>query len=97
MGEILEFGEIMDWYEAEVIDNLLLGSTFPVSSTCVFRCNSKGKSKKKFEIFNLKDTSIILTGEQAKIQLRSRRDRNNKLYRAKDQGYINWKFDNHQK
>ena len=82
-----------DWYEAKIIDNSLLGNSFPLATTCVFR--RVHKTKKQFNIFNLKDTSIVLTGDQAKTQLRSKRDKNNSLIRAKDQGYINWQFDNH--
>lgn len=79
-----------DWYEAVVSDNSILGSAFPVADTCVFRrCADDGK---RFEIFNLKDTVAIISGDEAKTQLRSNRDRNNIVIRAKDQGYVNWKY-----
>jgi len=79
-----------DWYEAVVSDNAILGSAFPVADTCVFRrCANDSKC---FEIFNLKDTVMIVSGDEAKTQLRSNRDRNNVVVRAKDQGYVNWKY-----
>jgi hypothetical protein len=80
----------LDWYDAVVIDNEILGNAFPVADTCVFRrCTKDGK---RFEIFNLKDTVVVVSGEEAKKQLRSARDRNNAVVRAKDQGYVNWKY-----
>jgi len=80
----------MDWYDAIVIANSLLGSTFQVTETCVFRrCETESR---QFEICNLKDTVVVLTGDEAKTQLRSSRDRNNEVVRSRDQGFINWKY-----
>jgi hypothetical protein len=80
----------MDWYDAIVLDNSLLGSSFQVTETCVFRrCEMESR---QFEICNLKDMVIVLTGDEAKTQLRSCRDRNNEVARSRDQGFINWKY-----
>ena len=84
-------GQDQDWYDALVIDNSILGEAFPSKSTCVFRHYGEVGTK-VFEIFNLKDTASILSGDKAKMQLRSRRDRNNAVVRAKDQGYVEWKY-----
>ena len=87
-----------DWYEAIVINNDLLGSAFLIDDTCVFRriifeyINKEDNST--FEVFNLKSTVKTLTGEQAKTQLRSVRDSKGNVVRARDQGYIDWKYTN---
>lgn len=80
--------QVCDWYEAVVIDNSVLGSSFVLNDMCVFRC----VKNKKFEVFNLKDTSVVVSGKNAKTQLRSKRDRNNQVIRTSDQGYVNWKY-----
>ena len=80
-----------DWYEATVIDNSILGEAFPVRSVCAFRrCGDT--DTKLFEIFNIKDTASVLSGDKAKTQLRSMRDRNKAVVRARDQGYVEWKY-----
>lgn len=92
----------MDWYEAVVISNTLLGDAFPIDETCVFRHINLNemkdfedlKSSKKFEVFNLKTSIKILSGDEAKSQLRSLRDSKNNVIRARDQGYIDWKYTN---
>jgi hypothetical protein len=82
-----------DWYDAIVIDNSLLGGSFPLGKQCVFRFHSKKEDKKIFEVFNIKDTVKILSGEEAKTQLRSvRSKRTNEVLRSSDQGFINWKY-----
>jgi len=81
-----------DWYEAVVIANSILGDAFPVGETCVYRRVGKSKSARRFEIFNLKDVVKPLTGAEAKRQLRAARDSHNNVVRARDQGYINWKY-----
>jgi hypothetical protein len=81
-----------DWFEAVILDNTILGEAFLLNEECVFRHYKHTGDKKYFEIFNLKDNVVIVSGEEAKIQLRSARDRANNVIRAKDQGYINWKY-----
>ena len=93
-----------DWYEAIVINNELLGDAFLIDDTCVFRriinrriVNEDGRTTHQnsvFEVFNLKSEVKILTGEQAKTQLRSARDSKGNVVRARDQGYIDWKYTN---
>ena len=78
-----------DWYDAVVLANDILGDSFSIDETCVFR----RLGNKQFEIFNLNDTIVVMNGVQAKSQLRSCRDRNNTIIRSKDQGYVNWKYD----
>jgi hypothetical protein len=80
-----------DWYEATIIDNSSLGDAFIINDICVYRRYEKSR-KKLFEIFNLRDTTKLVTGEEAKQQLRASRDSHNNVVRAKDQGYINWKY-----
>lgn len=80
-----------DWYEATVIDNSLLGDAFPIGTPCAFRRYGDVEMK-LFEIFNIKDTASVLSGDKAKTQLRSMRDRNNAVVRARDQGYVEWKY-----
>jgi len=81
-----------DWYDAIVIDNSIVGDAFPVGESCVYRRREGKKSQKLFEIFNIKDTAKIITGEVAKQQLRASRNTHNEVIRSKDQGYINWKY-----
>lgn len=81
-----------DWLDAVILDNTILGDAFLLNEECVFRQYKHPGDKKYFEIFNLKDNVAILSGEEAKIQLRSVKDRSNNVVRAKDQGYINWKY-----
>lgn len=80
-----------DWYDATVISNSILGSGFSIGDQVVFRRIVRDESS-IFEIFNLKDTVRVLTGEDAKTQLRSSRDAKNNVIRSKDQGYIEWKY-----
>lgn len=78
-----------DWYDAVVIANDILGESFTIGEMCAFR----KLGNKQFEIFNIKDTIVVMNGVQAKSQLRSCRDRNNAVIRSKDQGFINWKYE----
>jgi hypothetical protein len=76
-----------DWYEAMVTGNQTLKDSFTQGKSCVFRFVGNNQ----YDVFNLNDTLQTLTFEEAKIQLKSKRDTRNDLVRAKDQGYINWK------
>jgi len=80
-----------DWYDATVVSNSILGDAFSVDEKCVFRRLAQEETT-KFEVFNLKDTIKLLTGDEAKTQLISVRDTKNNVVRAKDQGYIDWKY-----
>jgi len=83
-----------DWYDAKVIDNSILGEAFPTGTICSFRWNGiKDNDKKIFEVFNIRDTVKELSGDKAKTQLRSVRNRrNNEVIRSSDQGFLNWKY-----
>lgn len=82
-----------DWYEAIVIANSILGDSFPLGDSVVYRRIS---SKRKFEVFNLRDATKILSGDDATTQLRASRDSYGEVRRAKDQGYLNWKYQGRQ-
>lgn len=79
-----------DWYDAIVISNDILGISFPIYSSCVFR-RIVINSEKKFEIFNI-HSKRVLTREECLKELRSVRNSKNEVVRSKDQGYINWKY-----
>lgn len=81
-----------DWYDAIIIDNAIVGDAFPVGENCVYRRREGKQSQKLFEIFNIKDTAKIITGEVAKQQLRAIRNSRDEVIRSKDQGYIHWKY-----
>lgn len=81
-----------DWYEALVIDNSILGKAFSVGEICFFRRRQDETAKKLFEVFNLRDMYKTLSGEEAKTQLRAARDSHKNVLRARDQGYINWRY-----
>lgn len=80
----------MDWFDAVVIDNSILGDGFLVDSNCHFR--RVDDIKKTFEIFNLHSIPKVLSGQKCKSQLRSVRDSKGNVVRSSDQGYINWKY-----
>lgn len=81
--------EDQDWHEAFIIDNSILGDAFIIGDICVYRRHGR---RKQFEIFNLRDTAHIISGEDAKRQLQATRDSRGNFVRARDQGYINWKY-----
>lgn len=86
----IEIGEMEmipdDWYEATVLGNDVIGSSFVPGEPCVFRSVDSG-----YAVFNLKNAYKEITPDVAKGQLRSVRD-GGKLVRARDQGHINWNF-----
>jgi len=65
-----------------------LGDSFPLGDSVVYR----RKNKRKFEIFNLHDATKLLSGKDATTQLRASRDSYGNVCRARDQGYINFKY-----
>ena len=80
-----------DWYEAAVT---LQGSHFALDAfvqgeSCVFRTLT---DKADYQVFDLKDKAATIDAQEAATSLKSRRDAKGGLVRAKDQGYINWKW-----
>jgi hypothetical protein len=78
-----------EWYEAIVVENNVVGNSFNLGETCVFKSISKRNNK--FCVYNMKDTIMILSDSEIRTQIRSKRNESQQPIRAVDQGYINWK------
>ena len=76
-----------DWYDATVTE--AIGSLFAQGDSCVFRTLTNNAD---YQVFDLKDKITTITSKEAAVRLKSSRDAKGSLVRAKDQGYINWKW-----